>query len=114
MFYPVEEYRTILFQNEINFLKRLNDRLKDKMVENGIVKLFDGGNAKWKNDDDEKFLPDCCTAVVYTYEDLLFSILRRCVPNNDRKKFFLQFQFTVFKIKSFVFGDIGIFYAIRS
>lgn len=94
--YPIQTQRIALFQNEIYILKKLDEKFRKKSqksyVESGMISLIDSGYADWINEDNKKILPGYCYAVVYTYGNPLFPILRRCVQTRDHKMLFWYFS----------------------
>lgn len=94
--YPIHYDRKISFQNEAKILKILNRKFQkdsqDFSVANGVVKLIDSCEARWKHEDDAIKIIDNCLATVHTYGKPLFPLLRRYIEINNRKMLFWCFS----------------------
>lgn len=98
--YPIQDDKKALFENEIEILNKLNQKLQFNPVKNGVVKLIDSGKAKWKKDNDKERSPGRCFVVLYTYGKLLFPVIRRFVKTNH-KMIYCYFSQMVSVIKNF-------------
>lgn len=99
--YPIQDDKKALFENEIEILNKLNQKLQFNPVKNGVVKFIDSGKAKWKKDNDKERSPGRCFVVLYTYGKLLFPVIRRFVKTNDHKMIYCYFSQMVSVIKNF-------------